>query len=62
MCWFYYFRGIFSVKEGQAKTTTNQNQATTHLNVHGSNDTLSQASSLTMKSSNMASEKCLKKW
>ena len=58
MCWLHYFRGIFSVKEGQSKTTINQNQATTNLNVHGSNDTLSQVSYLTMESSNMTSEKC----
>jgi hypothetical protein len=51
----------FSVKEGQAKTTINQNQATTNLNVHDSNDTSSQVSSLTMESSNMTSEKCKSK-
>ena len=50
----------FSVKEEQAKTTINQNQATTNLNVPGSNDTSSQVSSLTMESSNMTSEKCKK--
>ena len=50
----------FSVKEGQAKTTINQNQATTNLNVHDSNDTSSQVSSLTMESSNMTAEKCRK--
>ena len=61
MCWLYCFRGIFSVKEGQAKATISQNQATTNLNVHGSNDTSPQVSSLTMEPSNMTSEKCKKK-
>jgi hypothetical protein len=50
--------GSVKINSIKGHSTNNQNQATTNLNVHGSNDTSFQVNYLTMESSNMTSKKC----